>query len=95
MDTDAERKKLEDEKAFIVSWREHPITSEVVRDNKEQQEALVELICNCTPDNIASLVGHFVAIGELRGLRRSQGEVQDSLRNIEAQLKELNSNAAK
>lgn len=89
MDTDAERQKLENEKAFVLSWLEHPVSQEIARDNAEHQDALIDLICNREPDSIGSFFAHFIAIGELRGLRRAKGEIQSSIQTIEQQLKEL------
>lgn len=89
MDIDAERKKLEDQQAFIQSWLEHPITQETTQDNSEQQQALVDLICNRPIDSFGSFFAHFEAVGELRGLRRAKGITQDSLESVKRELKEL------
>lgn len=89
MDIDAERQKLESQKAFIESWLEHPLTQEVTRDNEEQQQGLIDLICNREPDSIGAFFAHFIAIGELRGLRRSKGITQDSLQSVKEELKNL------
>lgn len=89
MDIDAEKEKLENQKAFIQSWLDHPLTVEVQRDNEDQQQGLIDLICNREPDSIGAFFAHFIAIGELRGLRRSKGITEDSLRSVEQELKEL------
>lgn len=89
MDIDAEKKKLEDQLAYTQAWLEHPLTLEVTRDNEEQQQGLIDLICNREPDSIGSFFAHFIAIGELRGLRRSKGITLDSLQSVKTELQEL------
>lgn len=89
MDKDAEQRDLQAEKKFIEDWLGHPVTRQVLQDNQEQQDVLIQLLCDRTITNVETFFGHFEAIGHLRGLRRVRGQVQATLDDIEEQLKEL------
>lgn len=88
MDSDAERKKLEDEKAYILGWRNHPISLQVFEDSKNEQHALIELITNNPINSFEAFFAHFEAVGHLRGLRRAEAIVKDKLEEVQEQLKD-------
>lgn len=89
MDADAEKQKLEDAKAFVQGWLEHPITAEMLHDNEMEQNAAINLICNGEISSIGAFFSHFEAVGHLRGLRRGKALALDKLDDIEQQIKEL------
>ena len=89
MDVEAERQKLEDQKRFIEAYIDHPLSQEILRDNVEEQDAAINLICNVPVDSIQSFFAHFEACGFLHGLRRSRSITTDSLETIKQQLKEI------
>lgn len=89
MDKDAEKQKLEDAKAFIEAWLDHPITRELLRENQEQEAALVSTITDRPVEGLTSMAALVEAKGELRGVRRWRGLVSDKLTEIKEQLKEL------
>lgn len=89
MDVEAERKKLEDQKAFIEAFLDHPLAREILLDNKEEQEVSIERICNVPIDSFESFFGHFQAIGYLRGLRRSRNITTESLDRVKEELNQL------
>ena len=86
MDKQAE---LDNEMRAIEAYLDHPISRKIKTDNLEQQEALVEVICNIPIHDIESFFKHFEAVGHLRGLRRANAIVQDDLDEIKEKLKEL------
>lgn len=89
VDIDAERQKLEDEKGWINAYIEHPITVQVLQDSAEQQEKIIDLLCNQPISNMETFFAHFEAIGHLRGLRRAKAILLDKVDDIETQLKEI------
>lgn len=89
MDLDAERNKLQDELKWVEAYKEHPITVAILQDSKEEQEALVSLLCDTTIHNIETFFSHFEAIGHLRGLRRATALIEDRLDSVKQQLKAL------
>lgn len=89
MDKDAEIKQLTDSRDWIRGWLDHPITKEVFQDLAEQQESGLSLLCGRTPNSIETFLGHFEAIGELRGIRRVKALVDGKLVEIEEQIKDL------
>lgn len=89
MDKDAERQKLEDAQAFIMAWFDHPITRELLQENKEQEAALVSTITDRPVEGLMSMAALVEAKGELRGVRRWRGLVEEKLNEIKEKLKEL------
>lgn len=89
MDVDADKIALENEKRTIEAYLDHPISREIYKDNAEEQEQIIELLCNRTITNAATFFGHFEAIGHLRGLRRGRAIINGKLEEIETQLKNL------
>ncbi len=89
MDKDAEKQKLEDAKAFILEWFRHPITVEMLKESQEQEDGLIKVITQMPVDSFDRIAPLVEAKGELRGIRRWRGLVEEKLREIEEQLKEL------
>ncbi len=85
MDSDAERKKLQD---WIDGYLAHPITVQLLQDSLDEQEKLVALLCNRTIVDAETFFAHFEAIGHLRGLRRTKSVLLDKLDEVKEQLKE-------
>lgn len=81
----AKTKELDEIHAYL----NHPITQRILRDNQEQENALIDLICDAQIDSIAGFFAHFQAVGHLRGLRRGRALVMDSLETVNEELKEL------
>lgn len=89
MDIEAERQKLEDKKAYIEAYLDHPISKEIFRDNVEEQDAAINLICNVPIDSVQSFFAHFQSVGYLHGLRRSRAITTDSLEEVKNQLEHI------
>ncbi len=89
MDKDSEKAKLEEAQAVIQEWLDNPITKELLRENEEQQQALIHLITDFPVEDFRSAAALVEAKGHLRGLRRWKGLVTERLGEIESQLKEL------
>lgn len=92
MDKDAERKVLEDERAFVASYVNHPLALSIEEDSMVQQDALVAILTDRTIDSIESFFAHFEAVGHLRGLRRSRALALAKLEEVKDKLKELEDN---
>lgn len=89
MDTDSEKTKLEDRLAFIQSYLEHPISQEALRDNQEEQDGAVNLICNVPVNSVESFFAHFQAVGYLAGLRRGRALMTDTIEEVKNEIKNL------
>lgn len=89
MDITAERQRLENERNAIEQYLDHPISRKIFSDNKDQQERLVDTICNVPIVDLESFFKHFEAVGHLRGLRRAKALIMDDVEEIEAALKAL------
>jgi hypothetical protein len=90
MDKQAELNQLEGERIQIEEYLNHPITRKIVADNAEQQKALVDIICDGLIVDIESFFKHFQSVGHLRGLRRAQAIITDTLEEVTDKIKELN-----
>lgn len=88
MDPATKQTQLENELRSIEAFQASPFMAEILRDNKEQQEACVRLLCEETVTDIGSFFAHFAALGHLRGLRRMPGIIEDKLEEIKQALKE-------
>lgn len=89
-DLQLDRKNLEEERDFILSWQNHPITFELFRDMEESEKALESIVLDHDPCDVLTLLSHFNAIGALREIRRRKvlvagklEELQEKLKNIE------------
>lgn len=89
MDIDAEKTKLEAERDFVAAWNDHAITKALLQDNEEQQQVLINLICQEDVVDLATLCALITAKGHLRGLRRFKALAEDKLEEINQQIKEL------
>lgn len=89
MDITAERQRLENELRAIEQYLDHPITREILADNKTEQEKAIRLLTNEPIESIEAFFNHFEAVGHLRGLRRAKSIVDDSIEDIKVQLKDL------
>jgi len=89
MDITAERQRLENERKAIQQYLEHPITRDIIADNTVEQEKAIRLLTHQPIDSIEAFFNHFEAVGHLRGLRRSRSIIDDSIEDIEEQLKNL------
>ncbi len=90
MDKDAEKAKLEDAKAFIQQWFRHPITAELMQESLDQENGLILTITQMPVDTFDAMAPLVEAKGELRGIRRWRGLVEEKLREIEDKIKDLN-----
>lgn len=89
MDADAEKKVLTDERDFIQSYLDHPLTEELETTCKEAEESLTGLICDQPIVNIETFFAHFESVGHLRGLRRSRAFMRSKLEDVKQRIKEL------
>jgi uncharacterized protein (DUF2164 family) len=90
MDKDAERKQLQDEKAFIESWKSHALTASIFTTLREEEDVLVNVLCGGrTVHDTESFFTHFEAVGHLRGLRRARALIDERLEEIKEELKDL------
>jgi hypothetical protein len=89
MDKAADTKVLEDRKAVLVAWRDHPFTKELFQANAEAQESAIALLCNCDITNVETFFAHFAAIGHLRGLRQLTQAYRGALEEIDNEIKDL------
>ena len=89
MDITAERQRLENERKAIQQYLEHPITRDIIADNTVEQEKAIRLLTHQPIDSIEAFFNHFEAVGHLRGLRRARSIIDDSIEDIEEQLKNL------
>lgn len=89
MDIPENRAELENQQAVLEAYLQHPVTVEVLRDLKEQQDGMTEVI-TMPVVSIETFFAHFEAVGTLRGLRRSEAVLQSSLETIKEKIKEQN-----
>lgn len=89
MDTATQRTKLESDLREIEAFEKSPLWKGLIEDNAEQQESLINLLCNNTIVNIETFFAHFEAMGHLRGLRRMPGLLRDRKDAIAEELKNL------
>lgn len=89
MDKDAEKLQLDNEMKQIEQYLSHPISKRWITDNQQQQNALVNIICEMPIVDIKSFFDHFQAVGHLRGLRRAKALIDENLEEIKEQIKEL------
>ncbi len=89
LSVDEQKAKLSDAKAFIQEWFRHPITVELMRESLEQENGLIQTITQLPVDSFDRIAPLVEAKGELRGVRRWRGLVDEKIREIEEQLKEL------
>lgn len=87
MDLDAKRIELENQKAAITGYLNHPVTLELLKDLKEGQEGLVSILCDVPILGIESFFKHFESVGHLRGLRRAESLLMSNLEDVTTQLK--------
>lgn len=89
MELEAEIQAKENEQKELESFLSHPVARKAFTDSKEQQETLVDILCNNTVHDFETFFAHFEAVGHLRGLRRMEALLQFDLEEVKAQLKEL------
>lgn len=89
MDVDAEKQRLQNELGQLESYLSHPISREILRDNQEQQDGLIDIICNRTPMSFETFFAHFEAVGELRGLRRARAAMEAKVEELTEEIKNL------
>lgn len=88
MDKAALIAQLENDKATIQAWYNHPFAQELRKDNKSEQEGVINLILERPVTNVESFLAREQALGHLRGLRRLDALVQDSLEEIDRQIQQ-------
>lgn len=88
MDPATRQTQLESELRSVEGFKTHPIMAAILRDNAEQQQVCINLLCEETVTDIGSFFAHFAALGHLRGLRRMPGLIEDKLEEIRQQLVE-------
>lgn len=89
MDRDAKRLELENQKAALEQYLQHPVTIELLRDLDQGSEGLVKLICDVPIHDIESFFNHFESVGHLRGLRRAKSLIMTNLEEVKDKLKEI------
>jgi len=89
MDKTGEREKLENERAEIEQYLDHPISREIISDNREKQDEMVRVLCNINVTDIESFFRHFTAVGVLKGLRQHQAIIDGNLQEIKRRIEEL------
>jgi hypothetical protein len=89
MDIDAKQQQYRNELAELESYLQHPISSEILRDNREREEQLINVVCRNDVVDIESFFAHFAAIGELKGLRRARVGMEGKVEELKETLKEL------
>ncbi len=85
---DKTRADIENHIGAIDAYVAHPISTEIERDNKEREESLEKAILYIDPIDMETMIAHFVAIGELRGLRRAKASLENRLSELKEELKE-------
>lgn len=88
MDTLSAKNAAADAAKFVENYVRHPITQAVYRDSKEEQEKVIQLLCDCPVKDLQTFFAHFEAIGHLRGLRRAQAIITDQLEETQEALKQ-------
>lgn len=94
MNIDEERHRLENEKATIEGYLNHPITREILKDNEEEQQGLINVITVGEIVDISTFFAHFQAVGQLKGLRQSSAILRGSLERIKEELERLKDHAS-
>jgi hypothetical protein len=91
MDKEAESRKLqlENEKQEIENYLNHPVSKRIFADNASEQEGLIKLVLDLPVINIETFLAREQALGHLRGLRRGESLVRDSLEDIKEELKSI------
>lgn len=89
MDRDTDKKQLQDELDQLRGYLEHPISVELLKDNKEQQEIVLKIITDRPIHDIEGVLALLEARGHLRGLRRAEAMLVGGLEEIETRIKEL------
>lgn len=91
MDPDVDEKKLalESEQKITRSWLNHPLALSFFDELKSQEETAIVLLCDRSPVNLETLIGHFELVGFLRAIRHSQRKLFERADEIETELKEL------
>lgn len=89
MELEAEIIAKENEQKELESFLSHPVAQKAFADSKQQQDTLVDIICDVPVHDIESFFKHFEAVGHLRGLRRMEALLRDDLEDIKEELKTL------
>lgn len=91
MDPDVDEKKLalENEQKVTRSWLGHPLALSYFDELKSQEEVAMNLLCDRSPVNMETLIGHFELIGFLKAIRHSKRKLFERAEEIEEELKEL------
>lgn len=89
MDRDSDKKQLEDERDLLRGYLENPISVQLLKDNKEQQDSVLNIIVNHPIDDLRGVLALLEARGHLRGLRRAEAMLVGGLEEIEQKIKEL------
>ena len=93
LDVEGAKQACKDRLAYIRAYTEHPLTKKILDDGNEQQNTLIDLLCNQPIHNFETFFAHFEAIGHLRGLRRADSILCDAVEETETELKQLEEQA--
>lgn len=88
MDTATKLNQLESDRRAVEAYLKHPLTVELLEDNRAQQEAAINILCEHDIDSISTFFAHITAVGHLRGLRRIPSIIQDKLDELNEQIKQ-------
>ena len=89
MDIDAERQQHQNELEVLESYLRHPISVEILRDNRERESQLINVICQNDVVDVESFFAHFAAVGELKGLRRARVGMEGKVEELKETLEQL------
>lgn len=89
MDKAADKARLDNELAMVEAYRQHPLTQRFLKENAEEQEKSLVILCEQPIHNIETFFAHFECVGHLRALRRDalflrvvEAEIQDQIETL-------------
>lgn len=88
-DRDAEIGRLKGTLDYLKQWEEHPITRDMFQAFKDDEEDSLNAVLNGTVHDLQSLVGHFVLIGHIKGIRSARRLIENTKADINDEIKKL------
>lgn len=89
IDVDEQMARLVEKREVLVAYYHHPVTVELLADNEEEQQGLIDLICEAPVRDFETFFTHFTALGHLRGLRRVKTLLQANLDEVNHEINQL------
>lgn len=88
-DKDAIKVQLEKELAELETLFASAPMQILRQDLQEQEESLINLLCNTQITDIGTFFSHFEAVGHLRGIRQTKATFVGAIEEIKQKLSEL------